>query len=72
MTTSILSPEYQIVIPQEIRITLDLKPGQMLSVIEKDGQIEIRPIRPPDQLVGYLKDKTPLDFEREKSDRPLP
>jgi AbrB family looped-hinge helix DNA binding protein len=72
MTTSLLSPKYQVVIPKEIRKALDLKPGQRLSVIEKDGYIELRPILTPEQLIGFLKGKTKLPFEREKQDRPLP
>ena len=72
MTTSLLSPKYQVVIPKEIRKALDLKPGQRLSVIQKDGHIELRPILTPEQLIGFLKDKAHLAFEREKSDRPLP
>ena len=71
MTTSLLSPKYQIVIPKEIRKALDLKPGQRLNVIEKDGHIELRPILTPGQLIGFLKGKTKLPFEREKQDRPL-
>ena len=72
MTTSLLSPKYQVVIPKEIRKTLNLKPGQRLNVIEKDGHIELRPILTPEQLIGFLKGKTKLPFEREKQDRPLP
>lgn len=72
MTTSLLSPKYQIVIPREIRKALDLKPGQRLNVIEKDGHIELRPILTPERLIGFLKGKTKLPFEREKQDRPLP
>ena len=72
MTTSILSPKYQIVIPKGIRKTLKLQPGQRLSVVEKDGHIEIWPILRPEQLIGFLKDQTHIAFEREKTDRPLP
>ncbi len=72
MTTSLLSPKYQIVIPKEIRKSLNLQPGQRIQFIEKDGSIEIRPILTADQLVGFLKGKTKLRFEREKQDRPLP
>ncbi len=72
MTTSLLSPKYQVVIPKEIRKALNLKPGQRLNVIEKDGHIELRPILTPEQLIGFLKDKAHLTFEREKTDRPLP
>ncbi len=65
MTTSLLSPKYQIVIPKEIRKSMNLKPGQRLQLTEKDGKIEIRPILTPEQLIGYLKGDKPLEFERE-------
>lgn len=70
MTTSLLSPKYQIVIPKEIRQAFDLKPGQRLNVIKKDGHIELRPILAPEQLIGYLKGAQPIEFERE-ADREL-
>lgn len=72
MTTSLISPKFQVVIPKEIRRRMDLKPGQRVSFIEKDGHIELRPILTPDQLVGFLKGKTKTPFAREKHDRPLP
>ena len=65
MTTSLLSPKYQIVIPKEIRKSMNLKPGQRLQLTEKDGKIEIRPILTPDQLIGFLKGEKPLEFDRE-------
>ncbi len=71
MTTATVSPKYQIVIPKEVRRKLALKPGQQLSVSEKDGHIELPPILTAEQLVGFLKGKTKLPFEREKQDRPL-
>lgn len=65
MTTSLLSPKYQIVIPKEVRKTLDLKPGQRLHVTAKDGHVELRPILTPEQLIGFLKGAEPLEFERD-------
>jgi len=65
MTTSLLSPKYQIVIPKEIRQKLALKPGQRLSVIERDGHIELKPVLTPEQLVGFLADCAHIPFERE-------
>jgi AbrB family looped-hinge helix DNA binding protein len=65
MTTSLLSPKFQVVIPKDVRQALNLKPGQRLNVVEKDGHIELRPILTPDQLIGYLKGAEPLNFERE-------
>lgn len=72
MTTALLSPKFQIVIPKEIRKSLKLQPGQRLQLAEKDGKIEIRPLLTPDQLIGYLKDCAHLPFQREKADRELP
>jgi AbrB family looped-hinge helix DNA binding protein len=72
MTTSVLSPKYQVVIPKEIRKSMNLKPGQRLQFTEVNGKIEVRPILTPDQLIGFLKEKAHLSFEREKTDRPLP
>ncbi len=71
MTTSLLSPKFQVVIPKKIRKSLNLKPGQRLEFTEKDGHIEIRPILTAEQLIGFLQGKTKLAFEREKHDRPL-
>jgi AbrB family looped-hinge helix DNA binding protein len=65
MTSSLISPKFQIVIPKEIRKSMNLKPGQRLQLVERDGTIEIRPILTPDQLIGYLKGDKPLEFERE-------
>ncbi len=65
MTTSLLSPKYQIVIPKEVRKSLRLQPGQKLQVVAKDGHVELRPILVPEQLIGYLKGAKPLVFERE-------
>jgi len=65
MASSVLSSKYQIVIPKEVRKALSLKPGQRLNVVKKGDHIELRPILTPDQLIGYLKDGEPLDFERE-------
>jgi len=64
MTTSLLSSKFQIVIPKEIRKSLNLQTGQRLQFTEKDGHIEIRPILTPDQLIGYLRGKSPLCLER--------
>ncbi len=71
MTNSILSPKYQIVIPKEIRKSMNLHPGQRLQFAVKDGNIEIRPVLTPRQLVGFLSDCADIPFEREKTDRPL-
>lgn len=70
MTTSILSPKYQIVIPKEIRRTLNLKPGQRLQLRIEGDHIEIKPVVTGADLIGLLKGDKPLEFVRE-GDRPL-
>ncbi|MBB5353666.1 hypothetical protein HNR46_003927 [Haloferula luteola] len=45
---------------------MNLKPGQRLQLVEKDGKIEVRPILTADQLIGFLRESEPLVFEREK------
>ena len=65
MNASLLSPKFQIVIPKEIRKTLNLTPGQRLQFTAKDGHIELRPLLTPDQFIGFLKGKKPLRLERE-------
>jgi len=70
MTTSTLSPKYQIVIPKEIRNLFRLKPGQCLQVSAKGTHIEVRPILGPNELIGMLKSGKPLEFERD-ADRGL-
>lgn len=71
MTTALLSSKYQIVIPKEIRKSMNLKPGQRLQFVEKNGAIEVRPLLTPAQLVGFLSDCAHIPFTREP-DRELP
>jgi len=50
-----LSSKYQIVIPQDVREKMDLKPGQKIVVIEKDGVVHLIPQRPVKELRGFVK-----------------
>lgn len=65
MLTVTVSPKYQVVIPKEIRDTLQLRPGQKMRVIEYDGRIEMIPDRDISELRGFLKGIN-TDFQREK------
>ena len=44
MATVTLSPKYQIVIPQDVRQSLGLRPGQRFDVFQEDGQILFVPV----------------------------
>ena len=43
MQTVTISPKFQIVIPKEIRESLQLSPGQKVQTIIYDGRIELIP-----------------------------
>jgi len=50
-----LSSKYQIVIPQDVREKMDLKPGQKIVVIEKDGVVHLIPQRPIREMRGFVR-----------------
>lgn len=55
MTTVTVSPKFQVVIPQEIRETLNIKPGQKIQVLSYKGRIEFIPVRNAKDMRGFLK-----------------
>jgi len=55
MDTVVVSSKYQIVIPQNVRKRIDLKPGQKIVIIEKDGVIHLIPQKPIREMRGFLK-----------------
>jgi len=63
-----LSSKYQVVIRQDVREKMDLKPRQKIVVIEKDGVVHLIPQKPTRKMRGFLKriDKCKL---RDEADR---
>ena len=59
MPTVTLSPKFQIVIPQALRETLGLRPGEKFQVISYDDRIELIPVRAMKQTRGFLKGMNP-------------
>lgn len=55
METVTVSPKYQVVIPKNIRDTLQLRPGQKMKIIEYNGRIELIPDKDISELKGFLK-----------------
>ncbi len=55
MNTVTISPKYQVVIPQRIRESLGLYPGQKVHVIQYEGRVEFVPILPARKARGFLK-----------------
>jgi AbrB family looped-hinge helix DNA binding protein len=54
MTTVTVSPKFQVVIPREIREALGIKPGQKVQVLQYQNRIEFIPVRPIEQMRGFL------------------
>ena len=55
MYTVTVSPKYQVVIPQAIRKSLGLQPGQKVQAILYENRIELIPIKPMASMRGFLK-----------------
>jgi len=63
-----VSPKFQIVIPRELRARLRLRPGQKITLLERDGIITAIPDQPIEKLRGILKGM-PATGLREKQER---
>lgn len=50
-----VSPKYQIVIPKQIRESMNIKPGEKLQVFELEGRIEVVPVRPVRSFRGRFR-----------------
>ena len=62
-----VSPKFQVVIPQKIRESLDLKPGQKIRAILYGDRIELIPERPIESMRGFLRSidtSVPRDEDR--------
>jgi len=68
MATAVVSPKYQIVIPKEIRERLHLRPGQVVSLIDRGGVISMVPQRPIAELRGIAKGVS-YEGYRDETDR---
>jgi AbrB family looped-hinge helix DNA binding protein len=55
METVTVSPKYQIVIPRAVRDALDIRPGQKVQVIRYGDRIELIPLRPIQEMRGFLR-----------------
>ena len=55
METVTVSPKYQVVIPSRIRKSLGVEPGQKVKVIMYDNRIEMIPVKPAQEMRGFLK-----------------
>ena len=68
MSRVTVSPKFQIVIPREIRERLRLRPGQKITLLERDGIITAIPDQRIEKFRGILKGM-PTTGLREKQER---
>jgi AbrB family looped-hinge helix DNA binding protein len=55
MPTVTVSPKFQVVIPQEVREALAIRPGEKLQVFQHENRIELVPVRPIREMRGFLR-----------------
>jgi AbrB family looped-hinge helix DNA binding protein len=55
MSTVTVSPKYQVVIPKDVRKVIDIRPGQKVAMIAFQGRIQIVPLKPIEEMRGFLK-----------------
>jgi len=68
MSVVTVSSKYQVVIPEDVREKMNLKPGQKVIVVEKDGVVHLIPQKPIKDLRGFVKGVT-ADELRHEEDR---
>jgi AbrB family looped-hinge helix DNA binding protein len=68
MNTVMVSPEFQVVIPKDIRQLAGIRPGQKLEVFRVGGIIEMVPVDDIRSTRGSLPGLN-TDVEREEDDR---
>lgn len=55
MSTVTVSPKFQMVIPKDIRESLDINPGEKFEVIQYEDRIEYIPLKSIKKMRGFLK-----------------
>jgi AbrB family looped-hinge helix DNA binding protein len=55
MTTVTVSTKYQVVIPEEVRKSMGVRPGEKFQVVNYDGRVQLIPLRKMRDLKGFLR-----------------
>lgn len=55
MSCVTVSPKYQVVIPKEVRDSMGIVSGQKIQVLTYRNRIELIPIKPMEDMRGFLK-----------------
>ena len=54
MTTVTVSPKYQVVIPEAVRKSMGVRPGEKFQVLNYDGRVQLIPLRKMRDMRGIL------------------
>ena len=55
MKSVTISPKYQVVIPREVRQSMEIKPGAKVQVLLYENRIELIPVKNMRRMRGFLK-----------------
>jgi AbrB family looped-hinge helix DNA binding protein len=50
-----VSSKFQVVIPREVRESMNIQPGTRVQVLQYENRIELIPLRAPKSLRGFIK-----------------
>ncbi len=50
-----VSPKFQVVIPRDLRKSMDIHPGTKVQILQYENRIELIPLKSPKSLRGFLK-----------------
>jgi AbrB family looped-hinge helix DNA binding protein len=67
MNTVTVSSKFQVVIPRQVRESMDLQPGTRVQVLQYENRIELIPMRETKTLRGFLQGidtEVPRDEDR--------
>jgi AbrB family looped-hinge helix DNA binding protein len=62
-----VSSKFQVVIPREVRESMDIQPGTRVQVLQYENRIELIPLKEPKSLRGFIKGidtEVPRDEDR--------
>lgn len=67
MKSVTISPKYQVVIPREVRQSMEIKPGSKVQVLLYENRIELIPVKSLRRMRGFLKGiDTTVEGERDR------
>jgi AbrB family looped-hinge helix DNA binding protein len=61
-----VSSKFQVVIPREVRESMDIQPGTRVQVLQYENRIELIPLRDLKSLRGFIKG---IDTEVDRQDQ---